>query len=335
MEKYRKFGDGGTGVNPFVPAWSNYKSSFADYGKALLLFPFALLRLSIFLVAVIWLALAQFLTALIPIGILRFPLYRMLTQIGSGIALLALGILPVSETLADHRRLKIQPSKVNGASPFDAGHGTVVFANQQSIADILYLSLKMSPVFVFVADDGSPVQLGVIAALRQACSRTPAGKFGRGISLAEISSRALSSSRGPVVVFAEGARTNGSCVLAFKARTFEGAEAQTLDKPVGVALVALEYSKIGSYTPHHTVGGGCMHVFRLCMQPWHTLKSVWLPTDVSVALKAKSLTDQVATVRTLLVRMIPGAVEVEVTSDKYAGFIEYWDSSQRSGYTQQ
>ncbi len=30
MEKYRKFADPKTGINPFIPVYSNKKSSFSD-----------------------------------------------------------------------------------------------------------------------------------------------------------------------------------------------------------------------------------------------------------------------------------------------------------------
>ncbi|CAK0800563.1 unnamed protein product [Prorocentrum cordatum] len=154
------------------------------------------------------------------------------------------------------------------------------------------------------------------------------------VQLKDISEKARASWGGPVVIFPEGARTNGSCVLAWKARSFDGVAVP--DKPLDAALVALEYSKTGAYTPHHTVGTAFRHVFWLCFQPWHTVRSVWLPAkDAAGATKGKPPAEQIALLRTVLARMLPGAVEVQVGADKHPEFMAYWDASQRKRYTNQ
>eukprot|EP00928_Gymnodinium_smaydae_P032110 TRINITY_DN2333_c0_g4_i1.p1 TRINITY_DN2333_c0_g4~~TRINITY_DN2333_c0_g4_i1.p1 ORF type:complete len:340 (+),score=35.83 TRINITY_DN2333_c0_g4_i1:86-1105(+) len=334
MEKYRQFSDGGTGANPFVPPWSNYKASFAmRVAKLFVFLPLAAVRIGVFMLAVLWLLLTQVFCSIIFIGILRRPIEKLLTFIGCAVALLALGVFATGDSLADHRRLKLPPSKKNSGSVFDATRGTIVIANQQGLADVLYLGMKMCPVFVFPASDGSPVQYTLVGALMRTSARRLAAPPAKTAMLKDIAERAKAAWQ-PVVVFPEGARTNGSCVLAWKPSTFAGVD--SFGKSSSTALVSIEYSKSGAYTPHHTVGTSFRHVAWMCMQPFHTLKTVWLPAnEVTSAVADKPMTEQTSLLRSLLVRMLPQAVEVDIAAAKHVEFMGFWDASQRRGYTQQ
>jgi len=322
-------------VNPFVPVWSHHKSSLAVKAlKVLVLLPIAVLRLAVFAAALTWLGALELVCAAIPLGVLRYPLYRLLSYPGCALALLALGVMPIGDSLADHRRLKLAPSKAGGGCAFDAGQGTLVLVNQQGLTDVLYLGMRLCPTFVFPAGDGAPVRCSLLGALRRASGRRPAPPARGATSLAEISDWARAGWHGPVVVFPEGARTNGSAVLAWRAETFAGPA--PFERPAGTALASLEYSKSGAYTPHHTVGTAFRHLFWLCLQPWHTVRAQWLPApSVSLAVKGKSPVEQSALLRTVLTRMIPGAVEADVSFAKHTEFMAYWDASQRKRYTQQ
>lgn len=337
MEKYRQFADGGTGVNPFVPEWSHYRMSLPKrMVKVLVMFPIALVRMAIVTLAVLWLCLSHAICILLPLGFVRYPIYRVLTYVGCAIGLLGLGVMPTpgGEVLADHRRLKLAPPKKGGGRTFDATRGALVLANQQSIVDVFYLGMKLCPTFAFVASDGSPVELSLLGALRHSCARFPSLAQTRHSRLEDILLRARAGWWGPVVLFPEGARTNGSCVLTWNSKTFEGLT--SFDKPYGTALVSIVYSKTGAYTPHHTVGSGLRHIFFMCLQPWHTVVATWLPTtDVAAAAQGKSLEAQIPLLRTLLVRMVPRAVEVDVGAEKHLGFMDYWETSQSKAYTQQ
>merc|ERR1712070_1093837 len=132
-------------------------------------------------------------------------------------------------------------------------------------------------------------EYSLLGAIRRAGARRLSAPLSA-TKLASIVTRAHKGFGGPVVVFPEGTRTTGNCVLAWKDKTFEGVE--SLVKPAGTALISLEYSKFGAYTPHHTVGTFFKHVFWLCFQPYHTVKAVWLPaSDVGAATKDKPLTE--------------------------------------------
>lgn len=258
----------------------------------------------------------------------------MFAFVGCRLALFALGVFVTSETNADHRRLKLAMPKTRGTTLSGAAHGSLILANQQSFVDVLYLGAVVCPTFVFVAADGSPVVYSLLGALSRAGSRRPVAAPPTKISLPQIAKDVAAAWRGPVIVFPEGGRTNGSCVLAWNKGTF--ADVESFDAPIGTGLLSFDYSKSGAYTPHHTVGTTFRHVFWMCMQPFHTLKTVWLPaSEVAAAVKGKPAAEQISFLRTILVRMLPGAVEVEVGAAKHVEFMGFWDASQRKGYTQQ
>lgn len=331
MEKYRQFGDGGTGVHPFTPAWSSHRTPLVLRLVKVLFVPVALLRLLLFTVAVLWLCIAEVVGMLIPLGILRYPIYRVLSKVGCTVALLALGVFSFSDELADHRRLKLAPPKGPESKVFDARSGALVFVNHQGLTDVLLLGLKMSPVFVFPASDGTPVKFNLVGALVRAMScKKEVAPAQSASSLSEIAAKAKAAWQ-QVAVFPEGSRTIGNCVLACKAKTF----ADVKDFSADTALLSIQYTKTGAYTPHHTVGSGLWHLFWLCMSLPHTAKTVWLPSrDVTSALKGKPVEEQTALLRTILVRMIKDAVEVAVTADTHLEFMAFWNDAQSKGYTQ-
>eukprot|EP00438_Fugacium_kawagutii_P022763 Skav209806 [mRNA] locus=scaffold2415:13040:24261:+ [translate_table: standard] len=78
-----------------------------------------------------------------------------------------------SNQVADHRRLKLLPPKVNRSACFDASRGCLVLANMQGLTDVLYLGMKLCPVFVFPAADGSPVAYSLLGALARAAAESP------------------------------------------------------------------------------------------------------------------------------------------------------------------
>lgn len=135
-------------------------------------------------------------------------------------------------------------------------------------------------------------------------------------------------------MFAEGARTNGGGILSWKEKTFKSLE--SFEKPAGIALALLEYSKSGAYTPHHTVGSSLKHAFWLVMQLWHTVTLTWFEAaDLGKALRGKSKQECLTFLRSSQVNMRPGFVELDLNAERLAEFMDYWDSSQHKNYTKQ
>jgi len=286
----------------------------------------------LFGVALVWLALTEAVCMLIPIGLIRYPIYRFLTYVGCVVALLALGIVSSSDELAEPRRLKLPILAQSGRKMFDSGRGSLIFANHQGFIDVLLLGLKLSPIFVFPASDGTPVQFSLFGALRRAatCKEESAPQS---TTLEAIMAKGKSSFQS-IVVFPEGMRSIGNCVLAWKNETFKG----MTEFKSGTGILSIEYVKSNyPYTPQHTVGSMFWHAFWLCCQLPHKAAIVWLPTkDVAEAmkvLKEKPFPEHIARVRSLLTGMIPGAVEVSVGADMHLAFMACWNDSSKKGYT--
>lgn len=315
-----------------MPAWSNDRSTMLSKILKVLLFPLTLVRLLLFGVALVWLALTEAVCMLIPIGLIRYPIYRFLTYVGCVVALLALGIISSADDLAEPRRLKLKILPQDKRKMFDSGRGSLIIVNHQGFIDVLLLGLKLAPIFVFPASDGTPVQFSLFGALRRAatCQKESAT---RSTTLEDIMATGKSSFQS-VVIFPEGMRTVGNCVLAWKDETFKGMK----EFSAGTGILSIEYVKSNyPYTPQHTVGSMFWHAFWLCCQLPHTARIVWLPTiDVAEALKSlkdKPFSEHVAKLRNLLSLMIPGAVEVSVGADMHLDFMAYWNDAQKKRYT--
>jgi hypothetical protein len=268
---------------------------------------------------------------LIPIGVVRYPIYRFLTYVGCTVALLALGIISATDDLADRRRFKLslKPGDVQGRKLFDSGRGALIFANHQGFIDVLLLGLKLSPIFVFPASDGTPVQFSLTGALRRAATRKEE-VAPKSVTLEDIMANGRSSFQ-PVVVFPEGMRTTGKCVLTWKDATFKGI---TEFKP-DTGILSIKYVESHyPYTPQHTVGSMSSHTFWLCCQLPQKAAIMWLPTkDFPEAMKA--VTDKekpFEKVRSLLITLA-SAGDVKIGADMHFKFMEYWDESQKKGYT--
>ena len=54
------------------------------------------------------------------------------------------------------------------SSCFDAHRGCLVLSNLQGLTDVLFIGMKLCPVFAFCAADGGVVAYGLLGALRRA-----------------------------------------------------------------------------------------------------------------------------------------------------------------------
>jgi hypothetical protein len=224
MEKYRKFDDPGTGKNPHIPCWMNYRSPIAvKVLRALICYPFGFVRLVLIICCAVLVGVANVIYMLIPLGILRRPVQRILDSVLLTIWMVIGGFAKwpflglggkITETHANYRRLKLLGSGAPNHAP-GAGipHGCAVFTTYQSFFDILYFTSKMSPVYAFPSADGAFTAYNFFGALAYATDFAIPANGEK--SLAEICQEAKDSYSGPVIVFAEGERTNGSCIMAW------------------------------------------------------------------------------------------------------------------------
>eukprot|EP00747_Dinoflagellata_sp_TGD_P181920 gnl/TRDRNA2_/TRDRNA2_35930_c0_seq1.p1 gnl/TRDRNA2_/TRDRNA2_35930_c0~~gnl/TRDRNA2_/TRDRNA2_35930_c0_seq1.p1 ORF type:complete len:350 (-),score=54.44 gnl/TRDRNA2_/TRDRNA2_35930_c0_seq1:100-1149(-) len=340
MDKYRQFEDGSTGINPFLPHWHNYhQSPVKALIKFIIMFPIAMARMLLFTIAMAILATVSSINSnkIWPIECFRRHIYVFWCWIGCGTALFAMGVLWCEECLADHRKLKLVPPKVRLGGFGDYVHGSIFYANHSSLVDVLWFGMKFCPTFfVFVSKDGNPVHYRIFEALFWATSKH--GETYPGMTYGTDDTCVLSSiyHDGPVVVFPEGARTNGTALLKWRHWSFKNKI--SFKEPFGSSLVAFEYPKEGAYTLHHTVGGAFEHVFWCCYQPWHTMKITWLPDkDFFPAIKPyenphgiPDVVSQIQVLRETLSRLC-NMPEVEIGAGEFLEFQTLWDMNNRQG----
>jgi 1-acylglycerol-3-phosphate O-acyltransferase len=93
MEKYRIFTDARSGINPFVPLWSNYRASLPmkllQYTIGPIVF---IIKHLLFLGGLLDLVVASVLIGFIPVAFLEVLLAKLLFPLGCRFCLLGLGI---------------------------------------------------------------------------------------------------------------------------------------------------------------------------------------------------------------------------------------------------
>ncbi|GMF22006.1 unnamed protein product [Phytophthora lilii] len=216
------------------------------------------------------------------------------------------------------------------------GPGDVVVCNYTSFLEVLYLSKRFSPTFVFAtegkSDDGGLVHVcGLLEALyRSLALPVSAERVKPTRKIADVVRRAS----GPVVVLPEGARSNGKAVLRFIPVL------QNLPVKTRVHLVAFRY-EYKRFSPSHTAGGAWSHLFWTAFHLYHTMRVTVLsakdlnlddltPTKLPSNKSSKKQEDsktlstpQVEKLRSLLAAMLR-TKPVDLGPEDFVSFNNYW-----------
>ncbi|KAJ0398759.1 hypothetical protein P43SY_009827 [Pythium insidiosum] len=325
MEKYSRWSDLTTGTNPFVP----HKQRLHDRlpvralqalgGAALVV-----VRLPLVLAVGLVLVVTNVVTSILGfVPLLGRLLKRLVEWLLCSLLLLLMGVL-VTEEDANTRRLGLA-SKSSPASS-RVGPGDVVVCNHTSFLEVLYLARRFSPVFVFVTPAGASKGLvhacGLIEALVRALSLPVADDRATPRKLADVVARAS----GPVVVFPEGARSNGKSVLRFLP-ILEQLPLARGKAATRVHLVAFRY-EYKHFSPSHSAGRGWKHVLWTLFYGYHSLRVTHLHAkDLDLQATAKQATlasAQVERLRGLLAAMLR-AKPVDLSVADFVSFNRYWD----------
>ncbi|GLE04323.1 hypothetical protein PINS_up013238 [Pythium insidiosum] len=359
MEKYSRWSDLTTGTNPFVPHKQRLHDSLPVRalqvlgGTAL-----AVVRLPLVLVVGLVLVLTNVITSILvrPTVWVRAAAWSTAQAPRRGLLcsllLLLMGVL-VTEEDANTRRLGLVANNAKGkhaSSSARVGAGDVVVCNHTSFVEVLYLARRFSPVFLFVTEEGASKGLvhvcGLIEALVRALSLPVAHDRATPRKLVDVIARAS----GPVVIFPEGARSNGKSVLRFlpileHLPLTQGTGARKVATRVHVVAFRYEYK---NFSPSHSAGGAWKHVLWTFFYAYHSLRVTHLnakdldlqaltPTTSSSssfrAAKSATASDnkhatlsgaQVERLRGLLAAMLRSK-PVDLTVKDFVSFNRYWD----------
>ncbi|ORX95616.1 hypothetical protein K493DRAFT_282622 [Basidiobolus meristosporus CBS 931.73] len=292
MEKYSRWRDAGTGIQPFLPpvplkTEANPISTVHKFLKDYVLGPvISVIRLVGLLVSSLFIVILELCLSLVPITQLRRQLRRGLITPFSRLLLIFTGFYWISSESSTVRKGRSQGAARRKAANADVSSGDIIVVNHTSYIDILYLYFRYDPVFTQVYLSNLSVRpLSVWSALK-ACGTYPEAEPKSKVqtySLNELSEIAKQQNRGPVIVFPEGTTSNGRALLKFLS-LFDGLNIQK----VQVHIVALKYT-YEDYAPVYTVGNRFFHLFRLCSQYTNTLSVKRLnSSEVSLAEESSS-----------------------------------------------
>lgn len=381
MEKYRVFSDSSTCSNPFVPFWSNTPNQFIHQVVYVFIkLPFSLIKLVLLFIVFIYFLCVYFLSYLFIFPILRKYFEGVCYYVGGRIALLLCGFWQIQTHQAVNRRLRpnqpgLFPSpSSSSSSPCSLCFnripgGTLLLCNYTSFVEILFMITYVNPIYTILSADGSVEEVSLFGALRHSF-RFTIGENKQQIrntnsraSIVHICKHATK----PVLLFPEGAKTNGSAVLrwlpfyAVKGGRLEGREQQEESEILSLLqnrciLVGFGYdlnnNKKSLYTPPHTVNSPFFHLLFLCAEFWHNLSIEWISPDfvrsflaATPAVKQQRTDSPVPVVaealRGLLASLVltttqgsdsGGVGVVDVGGERLIEFVNYWNNTYKKKY---
>jgi Acyltransferase len=249
MEKFRSTADPSTGVHPFIPV----SDCTTLLSRLVFVMFFSALRACVLLLGVgiaCFGSLSSSAIGMISVAIAR-PFVRVGHAIGLRAVLLAFGVWKYTGPTLEHPRSR---ACVVNSGP---RHGDIIFCNHSSYLDPIYLACAYSPVFVASNATGKLSRLSLFEAVWSSVrsSASPGGTIaGDAVeSLTRLATTCATRKCGPVVVFAEGATTNGAGVLQFSLPPLQLSQSS-------VFALGLRYST--SRVETYTIGSALLHALQ-------------------------------------------------------------------------
>ncbi|KAI9490637.1 hypothetical protein BDB00DRAFT_875101 [Zychaea mexicana] len=283
MEKYSRWRDAGTGIQPFLPPVPprTESSLLLTLSNAVhyIVGPIqGLVKLALVLV----LSLLHFLMSKVLGIIMVGPLHRIWSRIWSTLflrlILFASGFFYIkTETISLRRGSSRRNTSNNANQTGSVKSGDIIVANWTSYIDVIYLAYAYGPVFTQVYPQGQVRRISFWKALRL-CTKMPASmqeETGPVCSVRDLAQQAKANGWGPVVVFPEGTTSNGRALLKF-APVFKTFQPSERDGRFHVLSFRYEYRNL---PPTYTVGNQFWHFCKLCSQFYNTLSVKRLASD--------------------------------------------------------
>ncbi|CAG8516998.1 10774_t:CDS:2 [Ambispora gerdemannii] len=288
MEKYSRWRDSGTGIQPFLPPVPSRNESnfFKTIGKALSFLLKSVLGLAKFLL-VILATLLLFLIVnvlgllLIKVKTLHRVYHYIFTCILARIALFFMGFYWIRTERVSLRRGRVNTLK--SRSTIDSTRiksGDVIVSNWTSYVELIYLAFRYDPVFTeFYVSTNTlrPISLwtAIMITGRYPELNPPSGV--KAYSITELSKLAKSNDMGPIVVFPEATTSNGRALLKFNP-VFKQLSLPVEDFQILILNVKYEYE---NFSPTYTAGNKFWHFIRLCSEFKNQMNVKFLAADES------------------------------------------------------
>ncbi|KAL0090755.1 hypothetical protein J3Q64DRAFT_1013733 [Phycomyces blakesleeanus] len=273
MEKYSRWRDAGTGIQPFLPPVPpRTESSLLHTMSNVVHYIVCPIQgiVKLLIVAIITLAYVLFVPVL---GTLFSPLafaHRLWTRFFSAL-LLRLVLFFSGFFYIKTETISLRKGRgTNSTKPqFNVCSGDIVVSNWTSYIDILYLACRWDPVFTQIFPVENKVcRVSLWQAIRL-CGSTPimsaadAGVDKKDLwTLKELAKKAKEQHWGPVIVFPEGTPSNGRALLQFSP-IFK--DFKSTDRGIAIHGMAFKY-EYSNLPPSYTVGNMFFHYASICSQ---------------------------------------------------------------------
>jgi len=271
MEKYRDWVDSSTGVNPWPPLYKKNPNGVLRIIN-ILVGPFlALARMAVFLALLLIAFVASIITGILGvIPVVGRLVQRFLDALVARTMLLVLGVFWIESKDYSKQANRDRKAKPQGVA---VQAGDVIVCNWTSYADVMYLAYAFGPMFAFPSPelaegaDYKVASKSFFGALMSSFSHAPV-KAGQPIEAAVQSARGRGQ---PLVLFAEGARTNGLAVVAMQpfmkglVKSFKGK----------VFLVGFKHQQHVGALPF-PAGSAVRHLFHVSRQLFSRMKVAYM-----------------------------------------------------------
>eukprot|EP01112_Ceratiomyxa_fruticulosa_P012551 TRINITY_DN3480_c0_g1_i1.p1 TRINITY_DN3480_c0_g1~~TRINITY_DN3480_c0_g1_i1.p1 ORF type:complete len:352 (-),score=66.81 TRINITY_DN3480_c0_g1_i1:290-1345(-) len=342
MEKYSKWRDPGTGIHPFLPIKGRVREggviSFLSwifslvFGSVLSVF-----RIGLISIVFAFMLLLSVVVGIIPVPILKRLLKRLVEGTCARLILLLMGFWSISTK----QTYLSKQQKQAGGENLQVKSGDIIIANHTSYVDILYLSFRFSPVFTATPNSwpdlppkGVVEPLSLHQALYDSISEQPHSE--KAISVSKIIKDAQNNDSGPVVIFPEGATSNGLTLLD-PIPVFDSQDLVSGFDTSRVHVIGFKYEN-ENFSPTFTVGNFFIHLFRLCSQFSNQLQVRYLasanipplPLDGSSPTKKKS--EDLGEWGDVLVRNLASILQIrraKLNAMDKRDFLNYWYGHQQ------
>ncbi|KAJ2844993.1 Vacuolar protein sorting protein vps66 [Coemansia brasiliensis] len=290
MEKYSKWRDSGTGIQPFlqpVPARTQQTAFKSVLGavKSYIVGPVvSVMRLASLALTVVADTITNTIGVLLVVPSIKRKYSQCTRSVLARLALFIMGFYSIDAKTVGLQRGRRSGLKVRKV---EVKSGDLIIANHVSYIDVLWLVAKYNPVFVEIDNASSMVQrISMWTALRAPALQTPALlQASNARTLKSVTEEARLNKLGPVVVFPENATSNGRALLRLLPM-FE--EPENLDEKSQIHVMALKYPA-QSFSPAYSVGSQFWHLFVLCCQVYNSLVVRILEQDECPKVKESAL----------------------------------------------
>eukprot|EP01138_Halocafeteria_seosinensis_P004314 gb/GECG01004411.1/.p1 GENE.gb/GECG01004411.1/~~gb/GECG01004411.1/.p1 ORF type:complete len:350 (+),score=6.01 gb/GECG01004411.1/:1-1050(+) len=272
QEKFSKWNDPRTGINPFIPL-GYVKPRPGGYARYLLDVMLVIIRIPMLVMLIILFIPISALISVIPSFAVQRGLARALEAPLLRVMLQCMGFLRHTRKELKRNQVPFPPSKHSQQLSDSPSTGDVVLVNHSSFVDVMILSSVYSPQFLAFTMKGKAVHVSLLRMMWLAMS-LPSEHLTGETEIEKALQSATGLWSGPIVMFPEVARSNNQALLTFPESLSDLSQVGTFN----TFLLGLKYPH-QYFSPTHPIGSVIMFLLNLTRQVYNTVVIVSVPSN--------------------------------------------------------